>query len=114
MTSLIERNRNRVIDATMTQINVRTGTNHTAVNLPDGSVTTIEVTAETLRKALIKLFEKPAYATRSHADAEQQIISNYSACVTRDFDKLTVHGNAFIRVLLDNLVEQAFFSRSIK
>ena len=70
--------------------------------------TSIELDAEILKKALIKLFERPAIAAGSLDDAEFTISSHYKNCLSRNFEKLNETGHAFIASLLSNLVEQAF------
>lgn len=109
MTNILERNRNRLIVAKMAEVSARG--NMEPVKLPDGSMTTLELDAEILKKALIKTFEKPAFASASLDEAEIAISSHYSRCLTRSYEKLTTIGSQFISGLLENLVEQAFHQR---
>ncbi|MCW1973495.1 UNVERIFIED_ORG: hypothetical protein FHW05_002343 [Pantoea agglomerans] len=109
MTSILERNRKRLIAAKMAEVSARG--NMEPVRLPDGSVTTLELDSEILKKALIKMFETPAFANASLDDAEIAIRSHYSCCLTRSYEKLTTIGSQFISGLLENLIEQAFYQR---
>lgn len=109
MTNILERNRNRLIAAKMSEVSVRGKME--SVRLPDGSMTTLELDAEIIKKALIKTFETPAFASASPDEAEMAIASHYSRCLTRSYEKLTNIGNQFISGLLENLVEQAFYQR---
>lgn len=109
MTSILERNRNRLIAAKMSEVAARG--NMEPVRLPDGALTTVELDSEILKKALIKTFETPAFASASLDEAEMAIISHYSRCLTRSYEKLTLIGNQFISGLMENLVEKAFYQR---
>lgn len=109
MTSTLERNRNRLIAAKMSEVSGRGYME--PFRLPDGSVTTLELDDEIIKKALIKMFETPAFSSASPDRAEIEISSHYSRCLTRSYEKLTNIGNQFISGLLENLVEQAFYQR---
>ncbi|MBD8159199.1 hypothetical protein IFU23_13925 [Pantoea agglomerans] len=106
MSNIVERNRTRLIYAKMTEVSKRGYME--PVHLPDGKTTTIDLEPEILKKALIKLFERPAMAVSSLEDAEIKISTHYRNCLSRNFEKLNETGNAFIASLLSNLVEQAF------
>lgn len=114
MTTLIEIRRNRLIGAKLADMVSKTGSNFEAAKLADGSLTTAEIDAEILRKALIKLFEKKVFSTHEPAIAEREIIETYGDCVNLKVGKLTDFGEGFIGAVISNLVELAFAERGAK
>lgn len=108
MKNIIERNRRRVIKAKLFEMEYKTNSHYSVVKLPDGTVTTIRLTEEIISKALVKLFEKPIYASYKQGDADKYIAEHYSACTTRRLDKLSNLGTGFMNALIENLVVQAF------
>ncbi|WP_233268455.1 hypothetical protein [Pantoea sp. BAV 3049] len=114
MSSLIERTRNRLVLAALADLQDKTGSCITPVKLPDGSVTTVELDADIVTKALKKLFEAIVYDINKRAEAEKEIADVYSECVNVNHGKLTNKGQLFIGALIENLVEQAFTEREGK
>ncbi len=111
MQSMIERTRNRLVAAKLHDLVSKTGSYQTAVTLPDGKMTAVELDADMLTKALKKLFEARVYDINKRADAEREITETYSECVRIKSGKLTAMGEGFMDALISNLVEQAYLKR---
>ncbi|PKH20206.1 hypothetical protein CIG19_18820 [Enterobacterales bacterium CwR94] len=107
----IERCRQRLVRVKLQDMKATTNTHNILIDLPDGSITTVELTEEILEKALIKLFEAMVYDTNKREKAEIHIIQTYQRCVSKKFDTLTNTGNEFISAVIENLTEQAFQQR---
>lgn len=114
MRSLIDRTRNRLVLATLSDLLNKTGSYHTAIKLSDGRVQTVELDTDILTKALRKLFEARVYDINKRADAEKEISDVYSDCVKIKSGKLSDKGEGFINAVIENLVEQAFAERGGK
>ncbi|MEW5290323.1 hypothetical protein ABW286_14210 [Erwinia papayae] len=114
MINLVERSRNRLVLAALSDLINKTGSYHTAVKLSDGTIQTVELDADILTKALKKLFEARVYDISKSADAEKEISAVYSECVKLKSGKLSDKGEGFINAVIENLVEQAFRKEGIK
>lgn len=108
MQGLVERTRNRLVLATLSDTLSKTGSYITPVKLPDGSMTTVELDADILTKALKKLFEARVYDINKVHEAEREITNVYSDSVKIKSGKLTNRGVGFMGALIENLIEQAF------
>jgi len=108
MQGMIERTRNRLILAKLSDMLNKTGGYMVAARLPNGSMTALDIDADILEKALKKLFETRVYDINKRAAAEREITETYSACVNIKSGKLTDMGAGFMNALIENLIEQAF------
>lgn len=108
---LVERTRNRLVLAALDNTLNRMGSFIYPVKLSDGKMTTIELDADILTKALKKLFEARVYDINKREAAEKEITDVYSDSVKIKSGKLTDKGVGFINALIENLVEQAFEKR---
>lgn len=79
--------------------------------LPDGSMTTVELNAEILEKALKKLFEAEVFKAHGSDAGEREITDTYGDCVKIKSGKLSDFGAGFMGALISNLIEQAFAKR---
>ncbi len=111
MTSIVERNRTRLVNIYLATLVHKTGAMVAPVKLPDGKMTAIELDAEIVSKALIKFFETAVRKVISGDAAEREIAETYGDCVKLKSGKLSDMGVGFMKALLANLIEQAFGHR---
>lgn len=111
MTSIVERNRTRLVNIYLATLVHKTGAMVAPVKLPDGKITAIELDAEIVSKALIKFFETAVRKVISGDAAEREIAETYGECVKLKSGKLSDMGVGFMSALLANLIEQAFGQR---
>lgn len=102
----IERYRNRQAAARFESMADKTGSNCVLVNLPDGTMATVEVSQESLIEAL-KSFESVVHGEYSRAESEELILRLYSSNLSKHGDKLTESGNLFMNDLLKQTVMMA-------
>ncbi|MCZ4058194.1 hypothetical protein O3W44_02425 [Pantoea sp. LMR881] len=114
MTTIVEKNRARLVNIFLSELVRKTGSMMIAAKLPDGSITTVQLDSETVTKALIKLFENSVKKTISGDAAEREIAETYSECVKIKSGKLSAIGEGFMDALISNLTELAFQQRSDK
>lgn len=111
MNSVIERNRHRLVNTYLSELVRKTGNMITTVELKKGLITSIQLDADIMHKALIKLFENIVSANRPADQVENEIATTYSDCVDLKSGKITDIGEGFISALLSNLTEQAYSAR---
>ncbi|MDE8556086.1 hypothetical protein [Pantoea vagans] len=111
MKTPLEVSRNRLVNCYLLSLNAKTGSFHTTAKLPEGSITTVQLDAEILNKALIKLFETAVRKVTPAAAADREIAATYGDCVKIKSGKLSHIGEGFMEELVSNLVEQAFQQR---
>lgn len=111
MPSIVEINRTRLVNIYLANKVAKTGVMMTTAKLPDGSITTVQLDAEILNKALIKLFEAAVRKVTPAAAADREIAETYGDCVKIKSGKLSHIGEGFMEALVSNLVEQAFQQR---
>lgn len=104
MKNIIEKRREKLVQAKINSITRRTGGNIQLVKLEDGSLFPVELDKEVLTKALIKLFEAMIHENHKRAEAERIIAGHYSSCLSRK-ETLTAHGAEFMNALVESLVE---------
>lgn len=114
MTSIIERNRTRLVNIYLATLVQKTGVMMAPVKLPDGKMTAIELDKEIVSKALIKFFETAVRNVISGDAAEREIAETYGECVKLKSGKLSDIGVGFMNALMSNLIEQAFSQRGAK
>lgn len=102
----ISRYRNRLAAARFESMTQKTGSNCILVNLPDGTMATVEVSQGSLIEAL-KYFESVVYGEYSRPESEALILKLYSSNLTKHGDKLTEEGNAFMNDLIKQTVMMA-------
>ncbi|WP_208952533.1 hypothetical protein [Rahnella sp. ChDrAdgB13] len=102
----IERYRNRQAAARFEAMADKTGSNCVLVNLPDGTMATVEVSQESLIDAL-KYFESIVYGEYSRAESVELILRLYISNLSMHGDKLTEAGNAFMNDLIKQTVMMA-------
>lgn len=102
----IERYRQRQAAARYEAMIQKTGSNCVLVNLPDGTLATVELSQQSLLDAL-KYFEGVVYGEYSRAESEELIIKLYNSNLTKHGDKLTEAGNAFMNDLIKQTVMMA-------
>ena len=107
MSSIVERNRTRLINCYLAELVSKRGEMIAALKLPDGTMTTVRVDSEILTKALIKLFERAVYKMTPGPAGDREIAATYSDCVRIKAGTLTDIGAGFMGELLSNLVELA-------
>lgn len=103
---IIERYRNRQAAARFEAMTDKTGSNCVLVNLPDGTMATVEVSQESLIEAL-KYFESVVYGEYRRAESEELILRLYSSNLSKHGDKLTEGGNLFMNDLIKQTVIMA-------
>ncbi|HGA5699011.1 TPA: hypothetical protein ACIS09_001666 [Salmonella enterica subsp. enterica serovar Birkenhead] len=108
MSTLLEKRRDRVINAKLDSLARHVGKHIQLANLSDGSRVPVELTPEILEKALIKVFESGIYETKGRERAEKIITDHYSDCMSKAYSKLTPHGMTFMNAVIDELAERAF------
>ncbi len=108
--TLIERYRNRLIAAKLDAMVKKTNSHCIAVSLHDGSMCTVELSEEILRKALHVFFEVPAYSEYTRCKADNYILNSYSDCLSKHGDRLTGEGNDFMCALIKLIAERAIHS----
>lgn len=99
----IERYRNRLAAARFDAMVKKTGSNCVLVNLPDGTMATVEVSEQSLTEAL-KYFESVVYGEYRRSEAEELILQLYSSNLSKHGDKLTEGGNVFMNDLIKQTV----------
>ncbi|OWO80647.1 hypothetical protein B5C26_17875 [Photorhabdus luminescens] len=104
--TLIERYRNRLIAAKLDAMMKKTGSYCIAVSLHDGSMCTVELSEEILRKALHVFFEVPAYDEYRQCDADGYILDSYNSYLSKHW-KLTREGDDFMQALVKLIAERA-------
>lgn len=114
MPSIVEINRTRLVNIYLAHKVAKTGVMMTTAKLPDGSITTVQLDAETLNKALIKLFESAVRKVTPGDSADREIAETYGDCVKIKSGKLSHIGEGFMETLVSNLVEKAFSQRGVK
>jgi len=102
----IERYRQRQASARYEAMIQKTGNHCILVNLPDGTMATVELSQQSLMDAL-KYFEGVVYEEYGRTEAEELIITLYSSNLTKHGDKLTEAGNAFMNDLIKQTVMMA-------
>lgn len=102
----IERYRNRQAAARFDAMVKKTGSNCVLVNLPDGTMATVEVSEQSLTEAL-KYFEGVVYGEYRRSEAEELILQLYSCNLSKHGDKLTEGGNVFMNDLIKQTVMMA-------
>lgn len=102
----IERYRQRQAAARYEAMIQKTGSNCVLVNLPDGTMATVEVSEQSLTEAL-KYFEGVVYGQYRRSEAEELILQLYSSNLTKHGDKHTESGNAFMNDLIKQTVMMA-------
>jgi len=102
----IERYRQRQASARFDAMVKKTGSNCVLVNLPDGTMATVEVSQQSLLDSL-KYFEGVVYGEYSRAESEELILKLYSRNLTKHGDRLTEAGNAFMNDLIKQTVMMA-------
>ncbi|MCW7547130.1 hypothetical protein OO184_04005 [Photorhabdus sp. APURE] len=105
--TLIERYRNRLIAAKLDAMMKKTGSYCIAVSLHDGSMCTIELSEEILKKALHVFFEVPAYNEYKRDKANNYILNSYGDYLSKYGDKLTNEGDDFMQALVKLIAERA-------
>ncbi|MBS9442248.1 hypothetical protein [Photorhabdus heterorhabditis] len=105
--TLIERYRNRLIAAKLDAMTEKTNSHCITVSLHDGSMCTVELSKEILRKALHVFFEVPAYNEYKRDEADKYILDSYSSYLSKHGDKLTGEGNDFMCALIKLIAERA-------
>lgn len=114
MTAIIERNRTRLVNTYLAEVVRKTGSMMATAKLPDGSMTTVQLDADILNKALIKLFESSVRNVTSSEAADREIAATYGECVKIKSGKLSPIGEGFMEALVSNLTEMAFNQRGEK
>lgn len=114
MTTLVERNRTRLVNIYLATLVHKTGLMMAPVKLPNGKITAIELDAEIVSKALIKFFETAVRKAITGDAADREIAETYSECVKLKTGKLSDIGIGFMNALISNLIEQAFGERGEK
>ncbi len=104
--TLIERYRNRLIAAKLDAMLKKTNSYCIAVSLHDGSMCTVELSEEILKKTLHVFFEFPAYNEYTRCKADNYILNSYSNCLSKHGDRLTGEGNDFMRALIKLISER--------
>lgn len=107
MSSIVERNRTRLVNCYLAELVSKRGAMIAALKLPDGTMTTVQVDSEMLTKALVKLFERAVYKVTPGPAGDREIAATYSDCVRIKTGKMTEIGAGFMGALLSNLVEMA-------
>lgn len=105
MANLIEMRRRRVAQTFLNSLRNKTGAEVMLVKLPAGRMKTVELNADSLVQALIKLFESMVYETNKRSIAESHISEHYSACMSTNLNRLSPMGAAFMNDLVSNLAE---------
>ncbi|TDB48049.1 hypothetical protein [Photorhabdus luminescens] len=105
--TLIDRYRNRLIAAKLDAMMKKTGSYCIAVSLHDGSMCTIELSEEILKKALHVFFEAPVYDEYKRERADNYILNSYGDYLSKYGDKLTNEGDDFMSALIKLITERA-------
>ncbi|KAA5949427.1 hypothetical protein F3I27_23665 [Pantoea sp. Bo_2] len=108
MSNLVERNRTRLVNIYLANLINKTGVMMTPVKLPGGKITTVELDADIVSKALVKLFESAVRKVYSGEAADREIAETYGDCIKIKSGKLSDIGKGFMNSLISNLAEQAF------
>ncbi|WP_440517418.1 hypothetical protein [Serratia sarumanii] len=103
---IIAKYRKRIIDARIASMEKKTGSHRILVNLPNGGMTTVELTEHKLNNWLIS-FETAVYDEKKRAAAEPDIIEHYQACVSNQCDRLSAFGNDFLNGLIKEMSSPA-------
>lgn len=114
MNAIVERNRTRLVNAYLGELVRNRGAMVAALKLPDGSITTIQVDADILTKALKKLFEAAVHKVSPGDAGDREIAETYGDCVRIKTGKMTEIGAGFMGALISNLVELASAGRPVK
>jgi hypothetical protein len=114
MSSIVERNRTRLVNIYLAELVRKRGVMVAALKLPDGSMTTVQVDADILTKALKKLFEAAVHKVSPGDAGDREIAETYGECVRIKTGKMTEIGAGFMGALISNLVELASAGKPIK
>lgn len=98
----IAKYRNRIIEARLASMKKKTGSHCILVNLPDGRMSTVELSKSKLNDWL-KYFELVVYDGKKRTVAELEIIDHYQTCVSKQCDKLSEFGNNFVNGLIKEM-----------
>ncbi|RAW91136.1 MULTISPECIES: hypothetical protein [unclassified Photorhabdus] len=104
--TLIERYRNRLIAAKLDAMVKKTNSHCIAVSLHDGSMCTVELSEEILKKALHVFFEAPVYDEYKREKADNYILNSYTDYLSKHW-KLTNEGDDFMSALIKLIAERA-------
>ena len=98
----IAKYRNRIIEARLASMKKKTGSHCILINLPDGRMSTVELSESKLNDWL-KYFELVVYDGKKRTIAELEIIDHYQTCVSKHCDKLSEFGNNFVNGLIKEM-----------
>ena len=107
MKTPLEMSRTRLVNIYLAELVRKRGAMVAALKLPDGSITTIQVDADILTKALKKLFEAAVHKVSPGEAGDREIAETYGDCVRIKTGKMTEIGAGFMGALISNLVELA-------
>ncbi|NHB93755.1 hypothetical protein [Photorhabdus cinerea] len=104
--TLIERYRNRLISAKLDAMMGKTNSHCIPVSLHDGSMCTVELSEEILKKALYVFFEALIYNEHKREKADKYILNSYSDYLSK-YGGLTKEGDDFMCALVKLIAERA-------